>query len=164
MISKVKFDFYFMHCVNCSIFFSAFNAQTWLAEASKIRLLQFKGYLDLAMYASRRCPEPFLEEISGYVPKLLEAGDAEWKGIFERLFEFQDDGHAVKLGRAVAHGEQISQKYEDEDWAKIKSFMWEKIGNMVIDSVEDTGNHWVRSAGFEEAWVIFEDRSRQDRL
>jgi len=42
--------------------------------------------------------------------------------------------------------------------------MWEKVGNMVVDSVEDTGNRWVRNAGFEEAWKDFEDRPRQAHL
>ena len=86
------------------------------------------------MYASRRSPPLHLEEVATYVPKLLEAGDAEWKGIYRRLFEFEDDGHAVKLARAVANAQKVSEKWEDEEWAKIKGFMWEKVGNMVIDS------------------------------
>jgi hypothetical protein len=153
-----------MHCVNSSIFWPTFNSQSWLSTLNKVRLLQWKGYLDLAMYASRRSPALFQEEISLYTPTKFEAGDAEWKGIFQRLFEFQDDGHAVKLGRAVRNGELVSKGYEDEDWAKVKGFMWEKIGNMAIDSVEDTGVHWARSVGFEEAWRDYEDRPRKVRL
>ncbi|KAI9647188.1 hypothetical protein NHQ30_003571 [Ciborinia camelliae] len=161
---QVKFDFFYMHCVNTSIFFTSFNSQDFLSEAQKARLLEWKGRLDLAMYASRGSPELLLEEISGYVPKLLEIGDAEWSGLFQRLFEFEDDGHAVKLGRAVAHAQVVCQGYEDEDWAKIKNFMWLKIGNMVVDSVEDTGETWARSVGFDEAWSKFEDRPRQKQL
>ena len=124
--------------------------------------------MDLAMYASRRSPKLLLEEIATYTPSKLEAGDAEWKGLFQRLTEYEDDGHAVKLGRAVANGEQVSQKYEQEDWAKVKGFMWEKIGNMVVDSVEDRKDKdespWARSVGFKEAWERFEDRPRQIHL
>jgi hypothetical protein len=160
----VKFDFFYMHCTNSSIFWPTFNAQPWLSINAKIRLLQWKGWLDLAMYTSRRSPKLLLEEVSTYVPKKLEAGDAEWKGIFNRLFEFSDDGHAVKFGRAVANGEQFCKKYEDEDWAKIKGFMWEKVGNMIVDSVEDTGKTWARNVGFEEAWKDYEDRPRQAHL
>ena len=36
--------------------------------------------------------------------------------------------------------------------------MFDKIGNMVIDSVEDTGEHWARSVGFAEAWAEYKDR------
>ena len=35
-----------------------------------------------------------------------------------------------------------------------------KLTIVAIDSVEDTGNTWVRSAGFDEAWKDFEDRPR----
>jgi hypothetical protein len=126
--------------------------------------LEWKGRTDLALYASRRSPPLLLEEISTYVPRDLEAGSAEWKGIFKRLVAKEDDGHLPKLGRAVAHAEVVSKGYEDEDWAKVKGFMWEKLGNMVIDSVEDTGANWVRNAGFEEAWKDFEDRPRSTKL
>jgi len=105
-----------------------------------------------------------MEEISSYVPEKLETGGAEWKGIFQRLFEYEDDGHAVKLGRAVANAEKMSREYEEEQWAKIRAPMWEKIGNMVIDSVEDTGNTWVRNAGFDKAWAKFEDRPRKTHI
>jgi hypothetical protein len=84
--------------------------------------------------------------------------------IDQLLISHTDDGHAVKLGRAVAHGEVVSKKYENEDWCKIKSFMWLKIGDMVIDSVEDEGEHWARSVGFDEAWEKFQDRPRQIHL
>jgi hypothetical protein len=157
-------DFYFLHCTNSSIFFPTFNAQTCLSPSNKARLLKLKGYMDLAMYASRRSPPLLLEEITTYVPKRLEAGEAEWKGIFQRLFEYEDDGHAVKLGRAVANGEAICGKWESEKWAKVKGWMWEKIGNMVIDSVEDEGKSWVRSAGFDEAWEDFVDRPGRENL
>lgn len=165
LTGQVKFDFYYMHCVNASVFFPTFNAQSWLSEASKIRLLKFKGYVDLAMYASRRSPELLLDEVAGYAPVKSEASETDWKGIFRRLCEFDDDGHAIKLGRAVANGQRVSKPYEEEEWTRIKGPMWEKIGNMVIDSVEDTGNHWARSVGFEEAWKDYEDRRpREIRL
>lgn len=93
------------------------------------------------MYSSRRCPPLLLEEVSTYVPAKMERGhgEAEWAGIFERLWGFGDDGHAVKLGRAVRHGELVAERRGDVEGDKIKGFMWEKIGNMVIDSVEDEG-------------------------
>ena len=33
----VMYDFYFMHCVNASIFFPAFNKLDWLSDANKAR-------------------------------------------------------------------------------------------------------------------------------
>jgi hypothetical protein len=86
---QVKFDFYFIHCVNASIFWSTFNKLPWLSMKNKIRLLEWKGRNDLVMYASRRSPKLLLEEITGYVPKDLEAGSSEWGGIFGRLFDLE---------------------------------------------------------------------------
>ena len=51
---QVKFDFYFMHCVNCSIFFPTFSKASWITAENKARLLEWKGRLDLCMYPSRR--------------------------------------------------------------------------------------------------------------
>ncbi|RDW95095.1 hypothetical protein BP5796_00858 [Coleophoma crateriformis] len=161
---QVKFDFFYMHSVNCSVFFTTFNAQTWLSSESKVRLLAWKGYLDLAMYASRGSPELLMEEIVGFVPKVQEAERSSWTGVLRRLFEFDDDGHAIKLGRAVRNGQVVCQKFEDKEWCKIKDWQWEKVENMVVDSVEDTGQNWVRNTGFEKAWEGFEDRPRSTRL
>jgi hypothetical protein len=86
---QVKFDFYYMHCVNASIFWQTFNNLPWLSIEYKARLLEFKARLDLVMYASRRSPKPLLEEITGYVPKDLEVGGGEWSGIFDRMFEHE---------------------------------------------------------------------------
>ncbi|KAL3423055.1 HypA protein [Phlyctema vagabunda] len=161
---QVKFDFFYMHSVNSSIFFPVFNAQPWLSTENKIRLLQWKGYFDLTLYASRGAPAPLLEDIVGYTPKDMEAGGGEWPGVLNRLMAFQDDGHAIKLGRAVKNADNYTSKYENEPGFKIKGFMWEKIANMIIDSVEDTGDTWVRNAGFKEAWEDFEDKPRKTAL
>jgi hypothetical protein len=102
---QVKFDFYFMHCVNASIFWSTFNKLPWLSMENKIRLLEWKGRNDLVMYASRRSPKLLLEEITGYVPKDLEAGSGEWKGIIKRLFDFEGmclRAHMVQTQASIA--------------------------------------------------------------
>ena len=111
---QVKFDFYYMHCMNCSIFFSSFLAQDWLSTSNKIRLLEWKGRLDLAMYASRRSPKLLLNEITDYSPKQPSDG---WEEIFKRVDQHNDDGHAAKLIRALAHGQQVSGPFEEaEPW------------------------------------------------
>ncbi len=120
----------------------------------------------LAIYTSRGTAPLHLSEVSLYTPSKLEAGDAEWKGIFRRLTEFADDGHAVKFGRAVANAERLCEPYEKngEGVGVLNGFMWEKIGNMVVDSVEDTGATWARNVGWEEAWKDYEDRPRKSQL
>ncbi|KAI9731932.1 MAG: hypothetical protein M1834_004383 [Cirrosporium novae-zelandiae] len=170
---QVKFDFFFMHCVNCSIFFPTFLHQSWIDLAAKCRLLEWKGRLDLAMYVSRRSPDLLVEEIVKYVPK--HPGSWE-EAIVPRACRFEDDGHASKLVRALANGERVCKPFEEEKKGfRIKGDMWLQLGHMVrleltlgvsvcvllaIDSVEDTGEDWVRSAGFDEAWQKFGNRAR----
>ncbi|KAF2827115.1 hypothetical protein CC86DRAFT_370165 [Ophiobolus disseminans] len=141
-----KFDFYYIHCLNSSIFFPSFRSS--LPPATYRRLLEWKVWNDVAMYISRSCPSLLVDEITGYVPKQASA----WNGVIERVNKLEDDGHASKLVRALAHGEQACAKWEGREGFEIKGDMWGKIGHMAIDSVESGGQDWVRSCGFEEAW------------
>jgi hypothetical protein len=84
--------------------------------------------MDLCQYASRRAPTPLLEEIENYVPKREEASD--WDAIFERVNKIDDDGHACKLVRALAHGERLCAPWEQSEKFRIKGGMWLKLGNM----------------------------------
>ena len=162
-----------MHCVNCSIFFSAFLEASWISDKHKARLLEWKGRNDLALYASRRCPKPLLDEIQYYKP--VKSHQSSWDAIIERMISHQDDGHGIKLVRALRHGAEICKPYDGKPSFKVRNGMWDKLGNMgkhrisispsrygsfsgelsvsvAIDSVEDSGDSWVRSAGFNEAW------------
>lgn len=157
----VKFDFYYMHCINCSVFFSAFLKQNWLKTEDKVRLLEWKGRNDLAMYASRHCPELPLTEVTEYKPKIPSADSKDpWASLFQRVRTHEDDGHASKLVRALAHGEQICKPFEGREGFVIKGDMWLQLGHMAIDSVEQEGDTWVRSCGFPQAWDKFADRPR----
>ncbi|KAK9312397.1 hypothetical protein V1524DRAFT_449697 [Lipomyces starkeyi] len=155
---QIKFDFYYMHCVNCSIFFPAFFAIPSLSLASKIRLLEWKGRMDLAMYVSRASPKLRLDEVTNY------KSHKGWKAVFDSVVNGKDDGHVSKMTRAVAHGENVCKPFEGggkEKGFMIAGDMWLKIGNMIVDSVDSPGERWVRSTGFDEAWSKFEDRSHQ---
>jgi hypothetical protein len=144
----VKFDFFYMHCVNSSIFYSSFLKQQWLSDANKVRLLEWKVWNDLAMYASRKSPEIHLSEIRNYQPKQ----PSDWDEIIERVRSMEDDGHASKLVRALAHGQQVCAPYEENPEFRLKKNDWLQLAHMTIDSVQTSGPEWVRSAGFDEAW------------
>lgn len=138
-----------MHCLNCSIFFPKFlSTANFLTPTTKRRLLEWKVWNDITMYISRGCPDLLLSEVTNYTP----AKDSDWSGVIERVRKFEDDGHACKLVRALAHGEQACKKYEDNEGFMVKGDMWRKLGHMAIDSVEAGEPHWVRSCGFEQAW------------
>ncbi|KAF2177950.1 hypothetical protein K469DRAFT_732126 [Zopfia rhizophila CBS 207.26] len=151
---QVKFDFWNIHAVNLSIFFCSFLRQPWLSTPNKIRLLEWKIRIDLAMYASPRPPKLLLDEITNYKSKK----DSSWGDIFKRVKTYHDDGHACKLVRALANGEQVCKKYEDKDGFVIKGDMWRKLGNMAIDSVEAGSPDYVRSGAWSS--VPLRDQSR----
>ncbi|KIW01608.1 uncharacterized protein PV09_07080 [Verruconis gallopava] len=148
----VKFDFYFIHCVNASIFFSAFLRQPWLSDDSKRRLLEWKARLDLAMYASRRAPDLLVDEIVRYRPRRPGADP------IRRALEVDDDGHAAKLVRALCHAKKACEQFDGEPGFEINGDMWDQLLHMAVDSVEASEPHWVRSAGFDEAWRAVQDR------
>ncbi|KIV86432.1 hypothetical protein PV11_02044 [Exophiala sideris] len=157
---QVKFDFFYMHCVNCSIFFSAFMDEPWLSVENKCRLLEWKGRLDLAMYVSRGSPELLIDEIKNYSPQHAKDG---WEEVARRVDRMEDDGHASKLVRAIANGHQACKPYESEsdDVFPIKrDDMWLNLVHMAIDSVEAGGPHWVRNCGFAEAWEKVPSRAK----
>ncbi|KAI1615430.1 hypothetical protein EDD36DRAFT_451342 [Exophiala viscosa] len=157
---QIKFDFFYMHCVNCSIFFSAFIDEPWLSVENKCRLLEWKGRLDLAMYVSRGSPELLMDEIKDYRPRRPNDG---WEEVARRVDKMEDDGHASKLVRAIAHGHQACKPYEGEsdDVFPIKGDdMWLKLVHMAIDSVEAGDPHWVRNCGFAEAWEKVPSRAK----
>ncbi|KAF2626672.1 hypothetical protein BU25DRAFT_440639 [Macroventuria anomochaeta] len=139
---QVKFDFYYMHCVTSSIFFSNFlsPANTFLAPAAKRRLLEWKVWNNIVMYASRHSPALLLSEITEYTPK----EDSDWDKIILRVNKTEDDGHASKAISALANGQKSCQPYEDKPGFVIKGDAWRKVGHihMAIDSVE-AGELWV---------------------
>lgn len=115
-----------------------------------------------------------MDEIEGYkvspsseTPGESKSVSAYWSNILPRLNTLRsDDGHAVKLGRAVAVAETVCAPFEGEKWARIKGSMWEKVGYMVLESVDgvDEGNHWVRGSGFDEGWEGVGDRVQGGKL
>lgn len=149
-----KCDFYFIHCTNSAVFFPVFMGEKLgFVDANKKReMLEYKAWIDLAMYVSRRCPELLPDAVKGYVGK--NGGNQAWEGLFERIDGFDDDGHASKLVRSLARGQQVCEGYEAEGQERfpVHGDMWLRLANLVVDSVEEPGDTWVRSAGFDEAW------------
>lgn len=70
------------------------------------------------------------------------------------MHRFVDDGHAIKLWRAVFAGRTVSEPYGDRNWLKIQGGLWDQVGRIIVDAVESPGPTWVRNAGFEEAWEV----------
>ncbi|WEW56145.1 hypothetical protein PRK78_001580 [Emydomyces testavorans] len=144
---KIKFDFFYIHCVNSAIFLPVFVSQSWISQRNKQRLLEWKGRMDLLTYVSRACAEPRINEITDYKPI------KSWEETFTTAFaNGREDGHAAKLMRVLAYGEKLCEPYADRSGFPIKDDMWLKLSNMVADSIQGPEALWIRSAGFPEAW------------
>jgi Questin oxidase-like len=124
----VRFDFFYMHGITSSIFYPMLFSQPWLSTRSKIRLLEWKGRVDLALYVARGSPELLLNEVVDYpISK-------DWNAVFRAsISNEKDDGHVAKMVRAVAYGEIINKQYEAggrEKGFMITGDMWLKVANM----------------------------------
>lgn len=161
----VKFDFFLMHAVNCSIFLSVFGELPWLNIRSKIRLLESKVRMDIVMYVTQGCPKLLTEEITNYAPRRGSEG-MNWPDVIDRAKKIPCDGHVLKMIRALRHGRTVCAPYESSETTASKfpvkgDEMWLKIANMVLDSTEDHPSvldKWMRGPGFEKAWEVIPDR------
>ncbi|KAK1766177.1 HypA protein [Phialemonium atrogriseum] len=146
-----KFDFFFIHHVNSAPIFLTINAQPWISTEVKVRILEWKIRMDLVQYAARAVPPLSLDSITLYRPR-DESGKMP-ADVVSRLHLFDDDGHAIKLGRAAGICQELSTKYQGKDWTVIRGDdVWMKVHRLIVDSVEAPGPHWVRTTGLDEAW------------
>ncbi|KAI0377468.1 hypothetical protein F5Y04DRAFT_264337 [Hypomontagnella monticulosa] len=151
-----KFDFFLMHLVNVCPALITINSFDWVPLEDKVRLLEWLIRMDILQYAAAACPPLPLERLSSYVPKDKKAGPANDQ--LPRLFNLEEDGHAIKLFRAVRLGKTISEKYDDKGWIKIKGDMWEKLSHLVVDAVEAGGPRWIFCTGDPTTWDEVPDR------
>jgi hypothetical protein len=111
----VKFDCLHMHCVNASLFFPYINRQDFLSTANKGRLLEWFGRTTLALYVACGSTPLSLEAITSYKPKQpTPAGTDPWLELFARGIAHEDDGHGVKMLRAVRAGKETSSMWEEK--------------------------------------------------
>lgn len=75
--------------------------------------------------------------------------------VISRLHHIDDDGHAIKLGRAAGVGHHISKAYEGKGRLPLEGDeVWMKVFHLIVDSVQTPGPTWVRTAGLDEAWKV----------
>jgi hypothetical protein len=118
-----------MHAHNSNIFLPTFLSQPWISDATKVRILEWKGRLDLVLYASRR-PVPLrIEEVQNYVCKEKDASNP-WLSIIDRALRVKDDGHTIKFIRACIHGAKFCRPWQDRPEFVMKDDMWMKMALM----------------------------------
>ncbi|CAJ2508118.1 Uu.00g093040.m01.CDS01 [Anthostomella pinea] len=156
-----KFDFFLIHHINVCPIYLAFNKMRWVSTETKVRLLEWKIRMDLIQYAARACAPLSVDKITSYVPRDKKPGPAI--ELLPRIHSLEEDGHVVKLFRAIGVGQNASKEYEDKDWMKIKGDLWTKIGHMVFDGAETPGPTWIRGSGDPDAWKEVHDRAEPNK-
>ncbi|KAI6353982.1 hypothetical protein MCOR25_008803 [Pyricularia grisea] len=167
-----KFDFFLIHHVNVSPILLSINAASWIPTAAKVRLLEWKIRIDLVQYAARAVPALSLERIAAYEAKpkddkfttaAASGGTSNVSDLVSRLHDLDDDGHAIKLVRAAAICQQVSQPLEDKLGDRLPlrgKEIWNKVHHLIVDAAEGPGPRWVRTTGLESAWKDVPDTSK----
>ena len=110
--------------------------------------------MDIVQYVARGVPPLRADLMSAFKPR-EETLVSKPEELLPRFHAIRDDGHTVKVARAMLLAQRLSQKYADRPWIRIKDDdMWLKIHYCLLEGTESTGEEgrWVRTAGFEEAW------------
>ncbi|KAL4894512.1 hypothetical protein BDV59DRAFT_200854 [Aspergillus ambiguus] len=156
---QVKFDFFYIHGVNCSIFFPKLMSLSFVDVRARQRLLECKGRMDLLIYVAYGAPSVY--DADGPKRPRYRAS-TDWETAFAHSVAHpDDDGHLPKLVRAIAYGERVCAPFARNMDLPVKDEDWRKIVNMVYDSTAyTTPVTWIRGAGFEEAWAGVENASK----
>ncbi|KKK21810.1 hypothetical protein P175DRAFT_0544167 [Aspergillus ochraceoroseus IBT 24754] len=173
-------DFVLLHTLTLSIFYPTFMTQDWITNENKARLLHFKAWGDLVMYAGCGCPTLYPQRITEYVPKRPSHG---WKELAHRASVYGDDGHICKVVRGLLHAERLP---DPRPGFPLQKGDFLKIAHLGLDSVErmlepgqykvpdkirkEVGDEmgqdeeiirvmvrWVRWCGVDGAWNEFPD-------
>nr|A0A4P8DJZ3.1 RecName: Full=Baeyer-Villiger monooxygenase dmxR6; Short=BVMO dmxR6; AltName: Full=Dimeric xanthone biosynthesis cluster protein R6 [Cryptosporiopsis sp. 8999]QCL09097.1 DmxR6 [Cryptosporiopsis sp. 8999] len=152
---KKKIDFFYMHNVTSSLFFTVFIRQDWIKLEDRVRLVEWKARLDLAWYAVSGSAALDAKWISDYSNPASDG--MGWEDLFTAVNEEHDDGHAAKFIRALKNGEQECSKYEQGEWADyfpMKGDMWLKLARMCQDTTTNRPPDlkWVPFTGFDQPW------------
>ncbi|KAK4139506.1 oxidoreductase AflY [Dichotomopilus funicola] len=156
---KRRIDFFHMHNVNASIFFTALIRQPWISLADKVKLVERKARTDLVWYAASSAPELRPEFVREYAPTLssgVKAGD--WQGLYKLVNVAQDDGHLAKFVRALKNGEEISRGFETGEGADdfpVKGDAWFRLAQVAYDTTlnQAEDDKWIWGSGFDPLWA-----------
>jgi hypothetical protein len=154
-----KIDFYLLHLSTSAFSTYVLLQEDWIKIEDKARLLEYKARVDLLWYAGNGSAELDLKYIRDYQPSLSKGMD--WATLYKVVNDVHDDGHIVKLVRALKLGETVVQPYEQDekpDHFPVTGDLWLKMAQMCHDStfgIEDLiepSLKWVYGSGFDMAW------------
>ncbi|RDW77841.1 hypothetical protein BP6252_05894 [Coleophoma cylindrospora] len=148
-----RFDFFLIHHLTAAPILLLINQASWIPAAVKLRVLEWKNRYDILHYVVRWCPPLRITSVASYVPKDIDLVDSTEK-LLVRFHGMPDDGHVIKLARALVIAQHVSRKYGNRPWIRIEDdATWLRALYLLLDSTEKNPSFpWVRSAGWDGAW------------
>nr|UYO77234.1 oxidoreductase ptaJ-like [Trichoderma psychrophilum] len=161
-----KVDFFYLHMVTSALSVAVLLKQDWISTANKVRLLEWKGRIDLTWYAANGAPELRTEVVDEYVPTLSKA--MGWAELYRAANEVHDDGHIIKFIRAMKHGEGVLKSFgqgsgagdfpiQGDRWLKLAQLCYDGTANIIDGPNRLLSRKWVFGAGFDAAWKDVDD-------
>ncbi|KAF1349189.1 hypothetical protein BDV97DRAFT_297171 [Delphinella strobiligena] len=147
-----KIDFFYMHDVTSSIFLIILERQDWISIEDKVRLVEWKGRMDLVWYAASSAPVLDTKWIESYQPTLSKG--MYWRDLYKAVNVDHDDGHLAKIVRALKNAEDVEKLCVGSKHLPVKGDMWFKIAQMAYDSTVNLpiDAKWIMGAGFDPLW------------
>jgi hypothetical protein len=127
---RIAMDFVTLHSATTSVFFPVILAQKELTNEEKAHILETAARMSATMYAACGSPALDARAILNYQPRFPEQG---WSELIQRAIVYYDEGHAVKLLRALRCTEQLGEPAPGFPIAKADLI---KIAHMAMDSIE----------------------------
>ncbi|EUC41196.1 hypothetical protein COCMIDRAFT_106793 [Bipolaris oryzae ATCC 44560] len=154
-----KIDFFSMHNVTSSVFVALLVDQPWIDQENKLRLIEWKGRMDLVWYASGSAPALDASFISQYEPTLSKGMD--WNSLYAVVNDSHDDGHVAKFVRALKAGEELEQRTTGAEnrLLRVRGDMWLKLAQMAYDTTHGLLDiqKWIMGAGYDPLWAKVPD-------
>lgn len=107
--------------------------------------------LDVVQYIARGCPTLHSDVLETYTPRDANLVSSP-RELLPRFYVTPDDGHTIKVVRALLIAQEETERWGNKEWMKVKGSDWLRMHYLLLDGIEGQDNRWVRAAGFEEAW------------
>lgn len=147
----MRIDFTLMHCANAVPLAVALATHPDIPPPARVELVRRLGQYALMTYVAQGSPRIDLALLRDH---RFQNKEDTWPGVVQRVFAAPDDGHAVKLVRALRFGQTWCEKNgSGAEGQLLQGDDWVKAARLVVEIVERRdGRAYVRGAGFEEAW------------
>lgn len=107
--------------------------------------------LDVIQYIARGCPTLHSDILKTY--KSLDKNPVSSPGdLLPRFYVTPDDGHTIKVVRALLIAQEETERWGAKDWMRIRGEDWVRLHYLLLDGIEGQEDRWVRAAGFDGAW------------